>query len=919
MKKLLNRENSAIYEIILLLLILAGILLPQLIGTTMVTDDSAGVDENGLPIATKTFTDLEAPGTKFGTLTIQEWETEIRKRFPEGEVQHFANTANLYAALDAGIIDAAFGFIDERESVAGTYPSLAYITEPFATIDFGFGTQKGESGRVILGELNLYLTELKQSGEYDKLRQKWEDPAREGDVMGEYSFTGEKGTLRVATGGLWTPMTFFEGETLTGEFVEIIKGFCASAGYIPQFEVVSFSAEIAGLAAGTYDIVADSIVTTDERKESISITDPLMKDEYYLLVRREPVLKEVPKASLFIENLKGSIQRNFITEDRYRIILSGLGVTLSLSLAAGVFGTILGAFICFLHMRKNPFIHAFAALYIRIFRALPVVVLLLVFYYIVFRNSGLSAFKICAITFSIEFSAYCAEIFRSGINTVPDGQYKAAAALGFGKLRSFLKVIWPQAMVHILPVYSGQFISTVKMTAVAGYISVVDLTKASDIILARTYDAFFPLFFTAFVYFLICWLLVNMLRFLEKRIDPSARSVSGDILAVVNAFDPEHAEDYSDGNNYRTDQDNTPLIRVEHLRKSFENVTPVKDVSFDISRGDVISIIGPSGTGKSTLLYLINHLLEPDGGRIFFDGQDTLEKGYDFNRMREQIGMVFQSFNLFPHLTIIENLMLAQTELLKRSRRDACERSMKLLNMVGLTDKALSLPSQLSGGQQQRVAIIRAVAMDPKIILFDEPTSALDPTMVGEVLAAIRMLVRGGMTMVIVTHEMRFAKDVSNRVLFIDEGIIYEEGTPDEIFNDPKRHKTRQFINRLKVFETKIPKSGFDLLNLITRIEQFGFRNMISRQLVYRMVTVAEELCIQTILPGLNSSEKIGLVFEYNEENGTGISMEVTYPSKDQDPLEEADPISRKLIENACHDLSYQCSGGFCTVKGSIE
>ncbi|MBQ6341879.1 MAG: amino acid ABC transporter permease/ATP-binding protein [Anaerolineaceae bacterium] len=665
--------------------------------------------------------------------------------------------------------------------------------------------------------------------------------------------------------------------------------------------------------------MADSIVTTDERKESISITDPLMKDEYYLLVRREPVLKEVPKALLFIENLKGSIHRNFITEDRYRIILSGLGVTLSLSLSAGVFGTILGAFICFLRMRKNPFIRAFAALYIRIFRALPVVVLLLVFYYIVFRNSGLSAFKICAITFSIEFSAYCAEIFRSGINTVPDGQYKAAAALGFGKLRSFLKVIWPQAMVHILPVYSGQFISTVKMTAVAGYISVVDLTKASDIILSRTYDAFFPLFFTAFVYFLICWLLVNILRFLEKRIDPSVRSVRGDILAVVNAFDPEHAEDYSVGNNYRTDHDNSPLIRVEHLRKSFESVTPVKDVSFDISRGDVISIIGPSGTGKSTLLYLINHLLEPDGGRILFEGQDTLEKGYDFNRMREQIGMVFQSFNLFPHLTIIENLMLAQTELLKRSRREACERSMKLLNMVGLTDKALSLPSQLSGGQQQRVAIIRAVAMDPKIILFDEPTSALDPTMVGEVLAAIRMLVKGGMTMVIVTHEMRFAKDVSNRVLFIDEGVIYEEGTPDEIFNDPKRHKTRQFINRLKVFETKIPKSGFDLLNLITRIEQFGFRNMISRQLVYRMVTVAEELCIQTILPGLNSSEKIGLVFEYNEENGTSISMEVSYPSKDRDPLEEADPLSRKLIENACHDLSYQCSGGFCTVKGSIE
>ena len=919
MKELLNRKNSAIYEIILLLLILAGILLPQLIGTTMVTDEAAGVDENGLPMTTKTFADLESPSTKFGTLTVREWELEIRKRFPDGEVQQYNTSANMYAALDAGIIDAAFGFIDERQTIAETHPNLAFITEPFASLDFGFGTQKGEKGHLILGELNRYLTELKQSGEYDKLRQKWEDPARTEDVMGTYTFTGEKGTLRVATGGLWTPMTFYVGETLTGEFVEIINGFCASAGYIPQYEVVSFSAELAGLAIGTYDIVADSITITEERLQSISITDPLMKDEFYLLVRRETILKEVPKASLFINNLKGSIQRNFITEDRYKIMLSGLGVTLSLSAAAGVFGTILGAFICFLHMRKNPFIHAFAALYIRIFRALPVVVLLLVFYYIVFRNSGLSAFKICAITFSIEFSAYCAEIFRSGINAVPDGQYKAAAALGFGKLRSFRKVIWPQAMVHILPVYSGQFISTVKMTAVAGYISVVDLTKASDIIRARTYEAFFPLFFTAFVYFLICWLLVAMLRFLETKIDPSARSVSGDIVAVVNAFDPESAEDYSVRNDSRADQDDSALIRVEHLRKSFEDVTPLKDVSFDICRGDVISIIGPSGTGKSSLLYLINHLLEPDGGKILFEGQDTLEKGYDFNRMREQIGMVFQSFNLFPHLTIIENLMLAQTELLKRSRREACETSMKLLNTVGLTDKALSLPSQLSGGQQQRVAIVRAVAMDPKIILFDEPTSALDPTMVGEVLAAIRKLVKGGMTMVIVTHEMRFAKDVSNRVLFIDEGVIYEEGTPDEIFNDPKRQKTRQFINRLKVFETKIPKSGFDLLNLNTRIEQFGFRNMISRQLVYRMLTIAEELCVQTILPGLNSGEEITLIFEYNEENGTSISMEVSYPSKDRDPLEGADPLSLKLIENACHDLTCQNRDGSCTVKGKIE
>ena len=224
--------------------------------------------------------------------------------------------------------------------------------------------------------------------------------------------------------------------------------------------------------------------------------------------------------------------------------------------------------------------------------------------------------------------------------------------------------------------------------------------------------------------------------------------------------------------------------------------------------------------------------------------------------------MVFQSFNLFSHLTVIENLMLAQTLLLKRDRIEACEKSMELLQMVGLADKALSLPAQLSGGQQQRVAIIRAVAMDPKIILFDEPTSALDPTMVQEVLSVIKKLAGEGLTMLIVTHEMHFARDVSNRVFFMDEGIIYEEGTPEEIFNAPKKDKTRQFINRLQVLEMMIGKAGFDTAEQFTRIEQFGLRHMISRRIVNRMLTVVEELCIQVILPMLDRDSEIRLVFE---------------------------------------------------------
>ena len=385
----------------------------------------------------------------------------------------------------------------------------------------------------------LHLQRMKKSGEYDALRKKWEDPDRKGDQMGDYSYTGEKGLLRIVTNGLWTPMSFYQGEALTGEFIEIMNGFCASQGYIPRYETAVMSAELSGLAAGAYDVCADPVVASEERLASVNVTDTLMQDEYYLLVRREPVLKEVPRASLFIENMKGSIRRTFISEDRYKILLSGLRITILLSLAAGLAGTILGAGICFLRMRKNPYVSAFASLYIRVFRALPVVVLLLVLNYIVFRKSGLSSFWICAITFSIEFSAYSAEIFRSGIEAVPQGQFRAAMALGFGKMQTFLKVVLPQALIHFLPAYSGQFIATVKMTAVAGYISVVDLTKASDIIRSRTYEAFFPLFFTAAVYFLLCSFLVAFLRRLETKIHPRQRTVKKDILAALEAFHPD--------------------------------------------------------------------------------------------------------------------------------------------------------------------------------------------------------------------------------------------------------------------------------------------------------------------------------------------------------------------------------------------
>ena len=913
-----KRKPLIFYEALVAVAIVAIVLVPQLVGTTTVADPSQGLNEDGCPTTTKTLKDLEAPGTRFATITNKEYETEITKRFPQGELRHYNSLTDCYNSLASGEVDAALGFIDERKSVAETHPDLAIIEQPFATVDFGFGVQKSERGNALCDELNQFLTELKNSGEYDKLRAKWEDKNRKSGAMGNYSFSGEKGQLRIATNGLWTPMTFYEGETLTGLFVEITNRFCESRGYTPLYETVAKSAEMTGLASGTYDIVADSVTASPERLESMNITDPLMQDDYYVLVKREPVLVEVPKAVQFWKDLEASFQRTFVTENRYQMLASGLGVTIALSLIAGLFGTLLGILICFLRTRRQPLVSAFASLYIRIFRSLPVVVLLLVLNYIVFKDSGLEAFWVCAITFSVEFSAYCSEIFRSGINAVPEEQSQAAAALGFAKVQAFRRVVLPQAIIHMLPTYSGQFIATVKMTAVAGYISVIDLTKASDIIRSRTYEAFFPLLLTSAVYFVLCAVLIALLRLVEKRIDPARRRVKREIAQIVQEYRSEHAKPGEEHGGADTRGSARVLLEVKHLKKSFGEVTPLADVCCEVHQGDVVSVIGPSGTGKSTLLHLLNHLEEPDGGSIMFEGEDTLAAGYDYNRLRESIGMVFQSFNLFPHLTVVENLMLAQTELLKRDVPTACAKSMELLHMVGLADKALSLPEQLSGGQQQRVAIVRAVAMDPKILLFDEPTSALDPTMVGEVLTVIRNLARDGMTMLVVTHEMRFAKDVSNRVFFMDEGVIYEEGSPSEIFDHPRRGRTRRFINHLKVFETTMRGDGFDGAEMVTRIESFGHRHMISGGLVNRMLTIAEDFCMQTILPHMDESEELHLSFEYDDANGGTIALEITYPGGSQDPLSEADELVLPLVRRACPDLSWTRSDGISTVRGHI-
>ncbi|MDY2612987.1 MAG: amino acid ABC transporter ATP-binding protein [Lachnospiraceae bacterium] len=245
-----------------------------------------------------------------------------------------------------------------------------------------------------------------------------------------------------------------------------------------------------------------------------------------------------------------------------------------------------------------------------------------------------------------------------------------------------------------------------------------------------------------------------------------------------------------------TNQGDT-LIKVEGLHKIFGELHALNGVSEEIKKGEVVVIVGPSGSGKSTFLRSLNLLEVPSRGHVYFEGVDITDKNVDINKHRQKMGMVFQHFNLFPHKTILQNITLAPIKLLGQKTEDAQKRAMELLELVGLQEKANAYPSQLSGGQKQRIAIIRSLAMDPDVMLFDEPTSALDPEMVGEVLELMKQLARDGMTMVVVTHEMGFAKEVASRVIFMDEGQIKEQGTPKEFFEHPKDPRLQEFLSKI--------------------------------------------------------------------------------------------------------------------------
>ena len=316
------------------------------------------------------------------------------------------------------------------------------------------------------------------------------------------------------------------------------------------------------------------------------------------------------------------------------------------------------------------------------------------------------------------------------------------------------------------------------------------------------------------------------------------------------------------------------MIKVEHLSKSFGNLMVLKDINIEIQKGEIISIIGPSGTGKSTFLRCLNLLEKPSGGSIWIDDKEIMDPKNNANLLRQKMGMVFQNFNLFEHLTVLDNLTIGPMKLLNKGRVEAEEKARDLLKLVGLAAKEDAFPDELSGGQQQRVAIARCLSMDPEIILFDEPTSALDPTMVSEVLGVIRRLAADGMTMAIVTHEMKFARDLSTRILYMDEGIIYEEGTPEEIFERPQKEKTRTFIHRIRNYFYHIEHADFDFYDMRAGLEAFCNKHFFNHTEINNLNLIIEEtlqLCfregdVETRNQIIRKTGGIDLTVEYSEQ-----------------------------------------------------
>lgn len=846
---------------------------------------------------------LNAHGTTIAVEVGTINEQEAKKAFPNAKYLVVTDATNGFLAVtnkkaDAYAVDKAVyesycfaggtGVEIYKDSVIGIPGSKAVAVSP--------KTKVPNAVKLI----NDFLSELTEQGVLKEMRERW--MLKHDYTMPEIAVPEHPDfKIDVGTTALIEPFTFYKKSKLAGFDIELAKRFALWCNAKVEFHTFDWSGVVTAAATGKVDYVFSNMFVTNERAEVIRYSHPYAFDETVMAVKEGASQKTEPVVEpSFINELKDSFYKTFVRENRWQMILKGLLVTLEITLFAGILGSVLGFLFCLCIRSKRRAVHGVANGFFTLMQGIPQLVVLMIMFFVVFGKVDVDPTIVGIISFAIIFAVSVAGILNTGIEAIDRGQWEAATSLGFGKIGTFNRVIMPQAVRHMLPLYKSEFVAMMKLTSIVGYISIEDLTKIGDIIRARTYEAFFPLIAIAIIYFFLSALITWAIGRMEVYIDPKSKP-----RKLPKGIDPNHQVQREESEQVVIDQEE--LIHIEHLKKVYPIVTPLEDVNAVIRRGEIITVIGPSGTGKSTLLRCINRLEDPTDGKVFIFGKDTGDKQTNLHELRRRTGMVFQSFNLFGHLNVIENILLAPVALKGMSRQEAYDKGMELLRKVGMAAKALSYPDELSGGQKQRVAIARTLAMNPDIVLFDEPTSALDPTMVGEVLAVIRSLAKQGLTMMIVTHEMKFARDVSTRIFYMDQGVIYEDGTPDQVFDHPQKERTRQFVHRLKVLDFNITNQDYDFIGITNQIEQFGKKNMLSARVILRMQSVFEELCAQTLIPRMGKEFKLNMVIEYSDESRL-VNMSIRFGGELFNPLTDGDELSVMLVKGACESSAYEAA-----------
>ena len=481
----------------------------------------------------------------------------------------------------------------------------------------------------------------------------------------------------------------------------------------------------------------------------------------------------------------------FIEADRWKQYLNGVGTTLLVTAIALCIGVVLGMLVAVVRTaydQQRPGqgltpgrvllwpLNLVCRVYTTVIRGTPMMVQLMIMGFVIFKSSR-NLTMVGALTLGINSGAYVSEIVRGGLMSLDSGQMEAGRSLGLNYIQTMRFIVIPQAFKAILPALGNEFIILLKDTSLLNVIGGKELVYAANGIMNRTWEQMFPLMGVALIYLVLVMFFTWLQGRLERRLRQSDRR-----CPLCGTAPGEGGTD---------------MIDVQNLSKSFGDHLVLDNISEHIHPGEKVVVIGPSGSGKSTFLRCLNLLETPTSGSITFEGKEITDPKADINAIRRQMGMVFQHFNLFPNMTIRKNITLAPVQTKLMGQAEADDTATALLRRVNLEEKADAYPAQLSGGQKQRIAIVRALAMKPKLMLFDEPTSALDPEMVGEVLEVMKELAQEGMTMVVVTHEMGFAREVGTRVLFMDEGHILEQDEPRAFFDHPKEPRTIEFLSKV--------------------------------------------------------------------------------------------------------------------------